>query len=149
MRIKIRSNKNKILPTFDTTITVLSKLRAVDSSSKKDEWKVTVIENCFFSKTVIRNVNGNVVSVGGSYICRIPKQYNYLPYNKWKSSKGEYFTISEGDYIVKGRLFDGEDPTPDTIKTIFRNHFPDVFQVKTFKECTELGLAEHYKIEGV
>lgn len=141
---------NQLLPTFDYTITVLNRLKAQDTVLKQDVWYATVIENCAFKQQVQRNANGNIVSVGGVYVARIPKNARYLPYREWKERPDGNITFSEGDYIIKGHLFDDEIPTPNTIQKIFQAHRPEAFQIKTFSDNTgTIELAEHYRVEGV
>ena len=140
----------QLLPTFDYTVTVLNRLKGADSALKQDVWYATVIDNCDFTQIVVRNVNGNVVSVGGTYRCLVPNQDNYMPYNKWKKSPDGNLTFSEGDYIIKGTLSEDEIPTPNTIQKIFQAHRPEAFQIKTFSDNTgTIELAEHYQLEGV
>lgn len=147
---RISFKDNQLLPTFDYTVTVLNKLSGKDSVTKQDVWYATVIENCDFSVSVERSVNGNVVSVGGVFKCLIPKQANYLPYNKWKANTDGNLTFSVGDYIIKGTLAEDEIPTPNTIQEIIRTHKPNAFQIKSFADRTgTIELAEHYELEGV
>lgn len=152
MRIKNRISikEGQIIPTFDYTVTVLNRLKGADSATKQDVWYATVLKNCDWTQSVVRNVSGTVVSVGGAYRCLVPKQANYLPYADWKNSPDGNLTFSEGDYIIKGTLAEDELPTPNTIQKIFQNHRPEAFQIKTFSDNTgTIELAEHYHLEGV
>lgn len=152
MRIqrKIKIKSTQLLPTFDHTITVLNRLKGQDAATKQDVWYSTVVENCAFTQEVQRAVNNNVVSVGGTYIARIPKDERYLPYSQWKEHPDGKITFSEGDYIIRGLLGEDEIPTPNTIQKIYQTHRPDAFQIKTFSDNTgTIELAEHYRVEGV
>lgn len=147
---RISFKEGQMLPTFDSTVTVLNRLKGQDSLTKQDVWYTTVLENCDFSQSTERSVSGNVVSVGGVYRCLIPKSKKYLPYSEWKKSPDGRLTFSEGDYIIKGKLSEDELPTPNTIQKIFQAHRPDAFQIKTFSNNTGIiELAEHYHLEGV
>ena len=146
---RILMNDRQILPTFDTAITVLNRLKSKDSVTKQDVWYATIIPDCDWTQETIRNVSGNTVSVGGAYKTLIPKQANYLPYNEWKSKPDGNLTFTEGDFVIKGVLDFEEIPTPNTIQKIYQNHRPQAFQIKSFKDLTGIiELAEHYEIEG-
>ena len=146
--MKIKLNNSQMLPTFDYTITILNKQKAQDSATRQDVWFKTVIKNCSWSNSVIRSVTGNTVSVGASYICRIPKDIRYKPYVEWiKDNIG--FTVSTGDYIIKGEI-EEDIINPQTIQSIVRRHRPDAFEIKYFKDNTgTVELMEHYHVEGV
>lgn len=146
--MKISWKKGQILPTFDYTITVLNKLRAKDSKTKIDIWKKTVLSDCFWSEKAVRTVQGTSVSLGNSYIVRVPKNDNFKPYNKWKNGM-EGFTFSTGDYIILGEIGE-ETVTPNTIQTVVNKYRPNAFEIKIFKDNTgTIEAAEHYRIEGV
>lgn len=134
MNNKILFNGNQLLPTFDHTVTLLHKSK--DVTTKLDIWTATVYENCSFSQRTERTVSGATVSIGGYYICRIPKQIE--------------FDCAVGDYIIKDRLFTGEVPTSSTIMNIYQAHKPGAFMVKSYTDDTNtIELAEHYHIEGI
>lgn len=146
----VKWKQGQLLPTFDYTITILNKLKATDSATKLDVWKKTVINNCAWSSNIVRNVSGTTVSVGTSFVVRIPKSDEYKPYNEWKDSETlEGFTFSTGDYLIKGEI--AEDViTPNNVQTIVKQHRPEAFEIRYFKDNTgTIELAEHYHIEGV
>src|SRR5690625_3668132 len=101
--MKINKNKQQLLPTFNCTITILNKLDGINSKTGLDVWKKTVLHNCFFSTQAIRNISGTTVSIGNNFVCRIPKNNNYKPYNEWIDNLGG-FTLSTGDFIIKGEI---------------------------------------------
>lgn len=146
----VKWKQGQLLPTFDYTITVLNKLKATDSATKLDVWKKTVINNCAWSSNIVRNVSGTTVSVGTSFVVRIPKSDEYKPYNKWKDSETlEGFTFSTGDYLIKGEITE-DVITPNNVQTIVNQHRPEAFEIRYFKDNTgTIELAEHYHIEGV
>lgn len=146
----VKWKQGQLLPTFDYTITILNKLKATDSATKLDVWKKTVINNCAWSSNIVRNVQSTTVSVGTSFVVRIPKSDEYKPYNEWKDSETlEGFTFSTGDYLIKGEI--AEDViTPNNVQTIVNQHRPEAFEIRYFKDNTgTIELAEHYHIEGV
>lgn len=146
--MKIKLNDAQLLPTFDYTITILNKQKAQDSATRQDVWFKTVINNCSWSNSIVRAVAGNTVSVGASYICRIPKDPRYKPYAEWiKDNLG--FTISTGDYVIKGEV-EEDIVNPQNIQTIIRKYRPNAFEIKYFKDNTgNIELMEHYHVEGV
>lgn len=145
---KIKINKNQLLPTFDYTITVLNKLKAIHSASKLDVWKKTILHNCFYSSKTVSNITGTTVAVGSNFICRVPKNAKYRPYNVWQKDLTG-FTFNTGDYIFLGEL-EEEDITAKNIISIVNKYKPNVFEIKTFKDNTgAIELYEHYHLEGV
>ena len=145
--MRITWKPGQMLPTFDYTVTVLNKLAARDSATKLDVWKATVLHNCSWSGHAERSVQGNTVSVGNSYVSRVPKSPDYHPYNKWKEDM-EGFTFSTGDYLVRGEIT--EEVTPQTVQNIVASHRPEAFMVKFFQDNTgTIEALEHYHLEGV
>lgn len=146
--MRVKWNKNQPLPTFDYTITILNKLKATHSTTKLDIWKKTVLDNCYFSTQAVRNISGSTVTVGNNYICRIPKNINYRPYNQWIEDL-EGFTFSTGDYIVKGEVTE-DIITPNNIRSIVDKYRPNAFEIRFFKDNTGIvEFLEHYHLEGV
>ena len=146
--MKVKWKQGQLLPTFDYTITVLNKLAARDSATKLDVWKKTVLTNCAWSSNTVRSVQGTTVSVGSSFVVRVPKSEDYKPYNEWKETL-DGFTFSTGDYVIKGEI-EEETVTPNTVLDNVSRHKPEAFEVRLFKDNTgTVELAEHYRIEGV
>lgn len=144
----VKWNKKQMLPTFDYTITILNKLKATHSATKLDVWKKTVLHNCFFSTQAIRNISGSTVSVGSNFICRIPKNEEYRPYNEWMQDL-EGFTFSTGDYIIKGEVIE-DIITPNNIRSVIEKYKPNAFEIRFFKDNTgTVEFLEHYHLEGV
>lgn len=140
---------NQLLPTFDYTITVLNKLASRDTTTGKvDIWYATKLENCAFTSEVVRDVTGNVTSVGNTFICRIPKNDKYRKYSEWKSNPDEHFTLNVGDYIFLGEL--EEIVTAQNIQQVYQSHKDTAFQIKAFRDNTgRIELGEHYRVDGV
>lgn len=146
--MNVKWKQGQLLPTFDYTITVLNKLAARDSATKLDVWKKTTLKNCAWSYNTVRSVQGTTVSVGNSFVVRVPKSEYYKPYVHWKETL-EGFTFSTGDYVIKGEI-EEETVTPNTVLDIVSRHKPEAFEVRLFKDNTgTVELAEHYRIEGV
>lgn len=146
--MKVNFKPGQLLPTFDYTITILNKLKAQHSETKQDIWKKTVVKNCAWSSNLVRNIAGTSVSVGASYIVRIPKNEDYKPYSEWiKTMQG--FTFSTGDYLILGDI-EEEIITPQTVLSIIRKYRPNACEIRFFKDNTgTVEVAEHYHLEGV
>lgn len=148
MRKKIKWNKGQLLPTFDYTITVLNKLDSKDSATKMDVWKKTVLNNCSWSTQIVRTVQGSTVSIGSTFVVRVPKNSEYHPYSQWKETL-DGFTFSTGDFIILGEIQE-DTVTPNTVGDIVNAYRPQAFEVRLFKDNTgTIEALEHYRIEGV
>lgn len=146
--MKIKFKSGQMLPTFDYTVTILNKLKAQNSATRQDVWFKTVVQNCAWTSNLVRNISGTSVSVGGSYVVRIPKNENYKPYAEWiKDNQG--FTFSTGDYLILGEI-EEEIITPQTVIQLIQKYRPNACEIRYFKDNTEtIELAEHYHLEGV
>lgn len=139
----MRANLGRI---YNTTITVLNKLDAKDSSQKMDEYKPTVIQHCMWSLVTSRTVQADgTVLIGTSHRVQIPEDALYRPYKEWKKDL-EGFTIRTGDYIVKGRII--EEVTTANYKSIIKQYEPDAFEVQTFRDATK-GEGFEHSIKGI
>ncbi len=146
--MRIKWNKNQMLPTFGYTITVLNRLKAKHSTTKLDIWKKTVLHNCFLSTQAIRSITGTTVSISNNFICRVPKNENYRPYNDWIYDL-EGFTFSTGDYVIKGEIQE-DIIEPNNIRDIVDKYRPNAFEIRLFKDNTgAIEVLEHYHLEGV
>lgn len=129
---RVKWSDNQILPTFDSTVTVLHKTK--NATTKIDEWSKTVYNDCYFGQKNERAVSGQTVSVGAYFVCRIPKQATFL--------------CDVGDYVIKGTVT--ETPTPSNILAIYQANKGNAFMVKTFSNNTSvIEAGEHYHLEGV
>lgn len=129
---RVKWSDNQILPTFDSTVTVLHKTK--NATTKIDEWSKTVYNDCYFGQKNERAVSGQTVSVGAYFVCRIPKQATFL--------------CDVGDYVIKGTVT--ETPTPSNILAIYQANKGNAFMVKTFSNNTSvIEVGEHYHLEGV
>lgn len=137
-----------MLPTFDYTVTILNKLKVQHSVTKNDVWFKSVVKNCAWTSSIVRNISGTSVSVGASYIVRIPKDSRYRPYAEWiKDNQG--FTFSTGDYLILGEI-EEEIITPQTVVSLVQKYRPNACEIRLFKNNTgTIELAEHYYLEGV
>lgn len=147
--MRVSWKQGQLLPTFDDTITLLNKLSAHDSLTKLDVWKKTVIHNCFFKSQTVRNINGTTVSLGSSFLCRVPKSPDYVPYSKWREDIAQGFTFSVGDIIIRGEI-EETDINPNNVTQILTKYRPEAFRISAFSDNTgKIEALEHYRIEGV
>ena len=89
---------------WDTTVTIYNKY--VDPQTQVITWFKNVVTDCFW------RLQGSTVKVGDvtldskAIICRIPKCDNYMDKQDWvelpNDEMSEYFTLGQGDIIVKG-----------------------------------------------
>lgn len=137
----------KLIPTFNSTITILNRLKGSDSPDKLDKWHKTILKNCFFTNKQSDSGTKGLVSSGVKYICRVYKNKDYYAYNEWKiNQKG--FTFSLDDYIFLGAI-EEENINTNNIVHLVNKYKPDAFQIKFFKDNTKVGFLDHYHLEGV
>lgn len=89
---------------WETTVTIYNKF--TDAQTQLVHWYRNVVTDCFWK------FDGSMVKVGDvmldskSIICRIPKDERFLEKQDWiklpNDQMGNYFTLSQGDIIVKG-----------------------------------------------
>lgn len=100
---------NNIYPIWwDTTLTIYNKY--IDTQTQLITWYKHVVKNCFWKYTGDKVTINDVVLETNNTICRIPKNDKYLEKFEWVAKPndlmGEYFTLSQGDIIVKGEVDD-------------------------------------------
>ena len=134
---------------YNQKVTILNKLKKVDSHSNLDVWQKTVIEDAVWYSKVERTVTSNTVSIGSYITCLIPFHDEYLPYTEWKVAGNQegHFTMSSGDYIILGEVV--EEITPSNIVATMTKYEPNVC---TVKHCTEVpkrfGATVQLMVEG-
>lgn len=134
---------------YDKTITIVNKLKKVDSMSATDIFIKSVVTNCAYKKVASQSVSGNVVNFGESITVLIPFGKGYLPYSEWKKDTSKGFTMSQGDCIFLD-LSVSEIITPNNITSIKALYEPNVCDVRIIHVANDNGLAKvQLKIEGV
>lgn len=142
-------HNQQLLPTFNKTITLVNKLAAKDSVTRKDVWYVNTIDNCASTNTIVRNVQGTAVSLGRTFIVRIPFSEKYKNYLEWQQDVENSFTISVGDYVFLNELTGEDIITPNTILNIYNKYRDSSFVIKTFRDnSNQINQLRHYHIEG-
>ena len=134
-------------PTFKFTVTLYNKYEDRSTGRTVTSWKRTVLKNCFFGTETARSLNGNILSLADSFVCRIPQSPNYT-----QDYRGERnsFTLRPGDVIVKGAAEDEiKDEQGHRIEDLLRKYKDISFTVKAVSDNTILPYAPHYRASGV
>lgn len=137
----MRINLGKV---YNEVITIINKIDAKDSEEKMDSFVKHQLEGCMWSIRTQREVQTDgTVTVGTSHIVQIPEDAEYLPYKEWVKleDKNNNFTISAGDYVIKGIV--EEDITASNIRSVVKKYEPDAFQVQMFRDATKGEGFEH------
>lgn len=89
---------------WNTTITVFNKY--TDPVTEKVSWFKYTIQGCFWKYVGDKVTVGNTVLETNNIICRIPENPAYLENYQWvalpNDQMSDYFTLSQGDIIIKG-----------------------------------------------
>lgn len=89
---------------WEDTVTVYNKF--TDTQTSVTIWYKTVVTDCFWKLVGSQVRVGDVVLDSKSIVCRIPKDDRFLEKQDWiaqpNDQKANYFTLAQGDIIVKG-----------------------------------------------
>lgn len=135
---------------YKETVTILNKLKRTDSLTGKDVWFKTVLTDVVWYTEVEREATGNSVYIGTYVKVLIPFHDEYVPYIDWKKPGNQdgHYTMSMGDYIVKGEV--PEEVNADNIVKVMQTYGENVCLVKHHKEnYNRFGATVQLKIEGV
>ena len=139
---------------WNAAITVFNKYE--DPTTRKITWYRTVLQNCFWKYTGNKIVVGETALETDTTICRIPANPTFLENYKWNSTedKSAYFTLGQGDILVKGEVADEIDEYASG------NRSSDI--LTKYKKCGECMVIdrcavnagpgrgmEHYYVRGV
>lgn len=120
------------------TVTIINKLKKVDSITNMDVWYKTVLHNCIWNIRTESTQNGSTTNLGSIITIQIPKaqEQGYLPYKEWKgaTSPDESWTVSQNDYIVLGKVT--EDITNSNITSIMSTYEPNACKIQVFEDLT-------------
>ena len=98
---------------WDTTLTIYNQYK--DAQTRLVHWYRTVVHGCFWKYTGNKITIAQVELATNSTICRIPKDDRYMERYVWEAlpndQKGNYFTLSPSDIIVKGEISEEIDET--------------------------------------
>lgn len=93
---------------WDTSVTVYNKF--TDPQTQIIKWYRTLLDSCFWKYTGQKITVGDTVLESSTTICRIPQNDKFLEKYEWlkkpNDEMGNYFTLGQGDIIVKGIVED-------------------------------------------
>lgn len=93
---------------WEDTITVYNKFE--DKQTHIVTWYKTVLTGCFWKYTRQKVSIGETVLETSNTICRIPMNTQFMERHSWEQvpndKMSQYFTLSEGDIIIKGEVDD-------------------------------------------
>lgn len=116
---------------WNTTITIYNKFE--DKQTQLIKWYRTVLDNCFWKYTGDKVSVGNTILETNDIICRVPENNKFLEKFEWLSIPNDlmtnYFTLGNGDIIVKGSVLD------------------EIDEYKTGKRSTDL-IAKYKELQG-
>lgn len=96
---------------WNTTVTIYNKY--TDAVTDLVTWHKHVIHDCFWKYVGDKVTVANTVLETNNIICRIPENDAFLENYKWEALPNDlmddYFTLSQGDIIVKGAVDDEID----------------------------------------
>lgn len=96
---------------WESTITVYNKY--IDPITRAVSWYPTTLRNCFWAYASLVSASMylklsylGIREATNTVICRVPKNEKFLEPGEWKESqnKGDFFTFSQGDIIVRGEV---------------------------------------------
>ena len=141
---------------WNTTITIYNKFE--DPQTNVITWHKHTIENCFWQYAREKVFIGNTTLETDSTKCRIPIQENFLEKYEWANMPNDtrynYFTLSEGDIVVRGTVNEDIDEYTNGKRSsdFIAKHkkLSGCIMIKYIDINTTGGRAnEHYLIKGV
>jgi len=89
---------------WETTVTIYNKV--IDAQTDIVRWYKNVVEDCFWQLSGTEVRVGETILDSKIIVCRIPKDDRFLEKQEWvklpNDEMGDYFTLAQGDIIVKG-----------------------------------------------
>lgn len=135
---------------YNQTITILNKLRREDNDGKTDVWYKTVVDNAVWYTDSARSAGSNAVYIGSYITILLPFHDEYMDYEEWKKqvNKDELFTVSVGDYIIKGTIED--EVNANNIVKVTQKYGENVCLVRHHNaNYNRFGARVQLKIQGV
>ena len=141
---------------WDTTITIYN--RYEDPQTQLVTWHRCVVNGCFWKYTGNKVVVNNVVLETNNIICRIRKDKRFLEKHEWVNIPNDkmknYFTLGQGDIIVKGEVEDEineyrSGTRSSDLKTKYKS-LQGCMEIQEFSNNTSGGRGnEHYFVKGI
>lgn len=140
---------------WSQTITVYNKYE--DSQTQVIRWYRTVLDNCFWQNHFQRLKMGDMEVETDNVICRIPENESFREKYLWVKIPNDlmsnYFTLAQGDIIVKGNVDDEiNEYQSGTRSSDLIQKYKDLgcMVVDKVNNNTGIGLGlPHYHVEGV
>ena len=147
---------NNYAPWWDSTITIYN--RYEDPLTNIVRWYRNTVSNCFWKYTGDKVTIGETVLETNNIICRIPKDSRFMEKYQWialpNDEMSKYFTLGQGDLIVKGEITDEIDEY-----TAGHRASDFIAKYKELQGCMEIEEvavntgngrgSEHYFVKGV
>lgn len=154
--VYVTTGSNHYPKWWDTTITVYN--RYEDPLTQLITWYHTTLGNCFWKDVGNKISINDVVLESNGIICRIPKNDNFLEKYEWmdvpNDEMSEYFTLGQGDIIVRGVVTDNIDEyqsgyrSSDFLKKY--KALQGCMQIEKVGNNTGVGRGlEHYFVQGI
>ena len=140
---------------WETTITIYNKYE--DTQTQVVTWYKTIITDCFWQLTGTKITIGDSVLDSKAIVCRIPKDDRFKDKSEWvqipNDQKGNYFTIGQGDIIVKGEssfvIDEYQDGHRSTDLLAKYREYQSCMEISEYSNNTGLGRNnEHYLVRG-
>lgn len=141
---------------WSTTVTIYNRFE--DPQTQVVSWFRKTVENCFWKYVGDKVTVGETVLETNNIICRIPKNDLYLEKYEWinlpNDQMGDYFTLGQGDIIVKGEVDDiinEYQPGSRSNDLIVKyKALQGCMEIQEVANNTGVGLGvEHYHIRGI
>lgn len=140
---------------WETTITIYNKF--IDNQTQLVRWYKHVVTDCFWQLSGTTVKVGDVTLDSKAIVCRIPKDDKFLEKQEWialpNDQMGNYFTLAQGDIIVKGECaFEIDEYTSGYRSTDLLNTYREYqacMEIIDYSNNTGLGRNnEHYLTRG-
>lgn len=141
---------------WDTTITIYN--RYEDKQTNLVTWFRHKVDGAFWKYTGDKVVINNTVLETKNIICRIRKDDAFLEKHKWidvpNDQMSNYFTLSQGDIIVKGEVIDEiNEYVSGRRSTDLKKKYKDLqgcLEIQEWSNNTGGGRGnEHYFVKGI
>jgi len=141
---------------WSTTVTIYNRFE--DPQTQVVSWFRKTVDNCFWKYVGNKVTVGETVLETNDIICRIPKNDLYLDKYEWinlpNDQMGDYFTLGQGDIIVKDEVDDIINEYQSGVRSTDL-----ISKYKALQGCMEIqevanntgvGLGmEHYHVRGI